>query len=72
MLKLSIQCTRFEVIIVVVHVGAAKIYVAAVEALTKRKHGSKQDETQFGTKSGAFLSLTPLPLKANVLFCRFF
>jgi hypothetical protein len=33
MLKLNIQCTRFQVIIVVVHVGAVKIYV--VEALTK-------------------------------------
>jgi hypothetical protein len=34
MLELSNQCTRFEVIIVVVHVGAVKIYVAAaVEAL---------------------------------------
>ncbi len=36
--------------------------------------GSQQDETQFRTNSGAFLSLTkpPPPLKANVLFCRFF
>jgi hypothetical protein len=40
-----------------VHVGAVKIYVAAVEAL-KKKERSKPDETQFGTKSGAFLSLT--------------
>jgi len=50
-----------------------KIYVlAAVEALRKkRKDGSKPDETQFGTKSGASLSLTP-PLKANANFCRFF
>jgi hypothetical protein len=35
------------VIIVVVHVGAMKIYVAAVEALTKKE---RQDETQFTTK----------------------
>jgi hypothetical protein len=36
-----------------------KIYVAAVEALRKKgKTGSKPDETQFGTKSGGFLSLT--------------
>jgi hypothetical protein len=48
-----------------------KIYVAAVEALRKKeKTGSKPDGTQFGTKSGGFLSLTP-PLKAKVLFCRF-
>jgi len=54
--------TRFEVIIVVVHAGTAvKIYVAAVKALWKKeRRGSKLDETQFGTKSGAFLSLTPL------------
>jgi hypothetical protein len=32
---------------------------------------SKSDETQFGTKGGAFLSLTP-PLKANVLSYMFF
>jgi hypothetical protein len=36
-----------RVTIVVVHVGAAKIYVAAVEALRKKEGGgSKQDETQ--------------------------
>jgi len=39
-----------------------KIYVGAVEALRKRKDWSKQDETQLGTRSGAFLSLTPPPL----------
>jgi hypothetical protein len=51
---------RGEVIIVLVHVGVVKIYVAAVEALKEKgKTGSKPDETQFGTKSGALLSLTP-------------
>jgi hypothetical protein len=36
-----------------------KIYVAAVEALRKKERwGSKLDETQFGTKNGAFLSFT--------------
>jgi hypothetical protein len=35
------------VIIVVVHVGAMKIYVAAVEVLRKKE---RQDETQFTTK----------------------
>jgi hypothetical protein len=52
------------IIIVVVQVGAVKIYVAAaVEALRKKgKTGSKLDEeTQFGTKSGAFLSSSPPP-----------
>jgi hypothetical protein len=33
MLELSNQCPRFEVIIVVVHVGAVKMYVTAVKAL---------------------------------------
>jgi hypothetical protein len=49
--------------IVVVHVEAVKIYVAAaVEALKEKgKTGSKPDETQFGTKSGAFPSLIPSP-----------
>jgi hypothetical protein len=53
-----------------------KKYVAAVEALTKkkRKDGSKQDETQFGIKSGAFSEFDPqLKAKANALFfARFF
>ncbi len=45
----------------VVHVRVMKIYVAVVEALRKKgKRGSKPDETQFGTKIGALLSLTPL------------
>jgi hypothetical protein len=30
-------------------------------AQEKEKTGSKPDEAQFGTKSGAFLSLTPSP-----------
>jgi hypothetical protein len=38
-----------------------KIYVAAVEALMKKKDGSKPDETEFGTNGGAFLSFTPPP-----------
>jgi hypothetical protein len=37
-----------------------KKYVAAVEVLRKKQDGSKQDETQFGTKSAAFLILTPI------------
>jgi hypothetical protein len=37
------------VIIVVVQVGAVKIYVTAVEALRKKE---RRDETQFTTKIG--------------------
>jgi hypothetical protein len=39
MLKLSIQCTRFEVIIVVVQVGAVKIY-----AVCSSSRGGAQDK----------------------------
>jgi hypothetical protein len=45
-----------RVIIVVVHVGAVKTYVAAVEALRKNK---RQDETLFTTKIGGKISLGP-------------
>jgi len=41
---------------IVVQVGAAKIYVAAVEALTKKERG---DETQFTIKIGGKTSLGP-------------
>jgi len=44
------------VIIVVVKVGAVKIYVAALKALTKKE---RQDETQFTTKIGGKTSLDP-------------
>jgi len=46
-----------RVIIVVVQVGAVKIYVAAVEALKKNE---RQDETQFTTKIDGFRSFYPL------------
>jgi hypothetical protein len=46
MLKISIQCTRFEVIIVVEHVGVVKIYVAAVEALR-----TKEGRVEIGSNS---------------------
>ncbi len=45
-----------RVIIVVVQVGAMKIYVAAVEGLTEKE---RQDETQFTTKIGGRFSLDP-------------
>jgi hypothetical protein len=52
MLKLSVKCwtSAFNAqgsrgIIVVVHVGAVKIYVAAVEALRKKERQSETQET---------------------------
>jgi len=51
------QCTRFErVIIIVVQVGAVKIYVAAVEALRKKE---TEDEIHSTTKIGGKTSLGP-------------
>jgi hypothetical protein len=52
---LNAQGSR-QLIIVVVQVGAVKIYVAAVEALRKR---DREDETQFTTKIGGKTSLGP-------------
>jgi hypothetical protein len=46
----------WRVIIVVIQVGALKIYVAPVEALRKKERG---DETQFTTKIGGRTSLGP-------------
>jgi hypothetical protein len=43
-----------RVIIVVVQVGAVKIYVAAVKALRKKE---REDETQFAIKIGGKTSL---------------
>jgi thiamine biosynthesis protein ThiC len=45
-----------RIIIVVVQVGAVKIYAAVVEALRKKE---RQDETQFTTKIGEKTSLGP-------------
>jgi hypothetical protein len=45
-----------RLIIVVVHLGAVQIYVAAVEVLRKKE---RQDETQFTTKINGFLSFIP-------------
>ncbi len=75
-LNLSMKCWNSpfnaqgsRLIIVVVQVGAVKIYVAAVEALRKKE---RQDETQFTTKIDAFFEFHPR-LNAHVLFfCRFF
>jgi hypothetical protein len=45
-----------------------KIYVAAVEALSKKE---SQDETQFTTKIDDFLSFTP-PSRLMYFFAGFF
>jgi len=45
-----------RVIIVVVEVGAVKIYVVAVDSLRKKERG---DETRFTTKIGGKISLGP-------------
>jgi hypothetical protein len=68
LLNLSMRCWNSafnaqgsRIIIVVVQVGAEKIYVAAVEAHTKKRLGQKerQDETQFITKVGLKTSSGP-------------
>jgi hypothetical protein len=46
----------FGATIVVVQVGAVKIYGAAVEAVREKE---RQDETQFTTKIGGKFSLGP-------------
>jgi hypothetical protein len=56
MLKSAFNAQGWRVIIVVVQVGAVKIYVAAVEALRTNK---RQDETLFTTKIGGKISLGP-------------
>jgi len=63
LLNLSMKCWNstfnaqgLRIIIVVVQVGAVKIYVTAVKALMKKERG---DETQFTTKIGGKTSLGP-------------
>jgi hypothetical protein len=56
MLKLNINAQGSRLIIVVIQVGAGKIYVAAVDALPKKE---RHDETQFTTKIGGKTSLGP-------------
>jgi hypothetical protein len=51
-----------RVIIVVLQIGALKIYVAALEALRKRETG---DETQFPTKIGGKLVCV-----SSIWFCK--
>jgi len=54
----------YVLIIVVVQVGAVKIYLAAVETLRKKE---RQDETQFTTKIGGKLVWVPV-----ISFCKIF
>jgi len=56
MLKPSINARGPRLIIVVVQLGAVKIYAASVEARRKKE---RQDETQFITKMDGFLSFIP-------------
>ncbi len=56
-----------RLIIVVVQLGAVKIYVAARQALRKK---DRQDERQVYHQNWWFSEFHP-PLNANVLFCRF-
>jgi len=63
LMNLSMKCwySAFNaqgsrLIIVVVQLGAVKIYVAVVEALRKKE---RHDETQFTTKNDGFLSIIP-------------
>ncbi len=63
MLNLSMKCWNLafnaqgsRLIIVVVQVGAVKIYVTAVKEIRKKE---SQDETQFTTKIGGKTSLGP-------------
>jgi hypothetical protein len=61
--KFRAQVSR--VIIVVVQVGAVKIYVPAVEALMKKERG---DETQFIAKIGGKLVWVPIILFYKISF----
>ncbi len=69
MLQLSTKCSKSafnaqgsRLIIVVIHIRAVKVYVAAVEALRKKV---RQDKTQFTTEIDGFLNPTPPPPPAK-------
>ncbi len=54
-----------RVIIVVVQVGAMKIYAIVVKAFMKKE---RQNETQFATKIDGYLSFTTPPLWMLIYF----
>jgi lysylphosphatidylglycerol synthetase-like protein (DUF2156 family) len=62
---------ELEVIIVVVHVGAVKILVAALEALRKKERRVKTGSNSVWHKKWCITEFDPT-LKAIVLFCWFF
>jgi NADH:ubiquinone oxidoreductase subunit 6 (subunit J) len=68
MLKLIIKFNAegSRVIIVVVHVGALKLYLAAVEAALRKEE--RQDETQFTTK----ILVGKLVWVPVILLCKIF
>jgi hypothetical protein len=75
MLQLTVKCwysalnaQGSRLIIVIVQLGAVKIYVVAMEALKKKE---RQDETQFTTKIDGFLSFIP-PWMVMYFFAGFF
>jgi hypothetical protein len=68
MLNSAFNAEASQLIIIIVHVKAMRIYVMIVEVLTKKERHNK---TQFTTKIDGRLSFTP-PLNVNVCFCRFF
>ncbi len=60
MLILSIPNAQgSRLLIVVVQLGAVKIYVAAVETLRKKERQHETQFTQFTTKIDGFLSFIP-------------
>ncbi len=72
MLKLSIECTRFEN-----NYSNCTDRSSEIICCSSSRGGApekrKKDETQFTTKIDGFLSFTPPPLlNANILFGRYF
>jgi hypothetical protein len=60
---------RDKLVIVVVQLGAVKIYAATVETLRKEE---RQDETQFTTKIDGFLSFISFSCMLMYFFAGFF
>jgi hypothetical protein len=57
---MNAQGSRLIIIIVVVQLGAVKIYVTAVEVVLRKNLERRQDEeTQFTAKIDGFLSFIP-------------
>ncbi len=67
--NLAFNAQGSKLIIVVVHLGAVKISVAAAEALRRKE---RHDKTQFPTKFDGFMSFTPPPWMLMYFFADFF